>query len=171
VHRLSLAQALLSEPEVLFLDEPTLGLDPIGAKGMRDLIVQLKASGNVTIVMSSHVLPEVEVICNDVGIFDHGKLIAQDSVENLRNTASDSINIEVVFVQSDNNIARELEKLAFVNEIKVQDNRLIINAQNKAEIRPQLIEAIFALNKQIISYGIKENSLEDILLRILRQQQ
>jgi len=169
-HRLSLAQALLSEPEVLFLDEPTLGLDPIGAKGMRDLIVQLKSSGNVTIIMSSHVLPEVEAICNDVGIFDHGKLIAQDSVDNLRNTASDNMNIEVILSEKDDKVTLALEKLSFVNYIEAEDNRLIINTQNRGEIRPQLIEEIFAHNKNILSFGIKENSLEDILLRILKEK-
>jgi len=169
-HRLSLAQALLSEPEVLFLDEPTLGLDPIGAKGMRDLIVQLKSSGNVTIIMSSHVLPEVEAICNDVGIFDHGKLIAQDSVENLRHTANDSLNIEVVFNRPDDNVARAVEKLPYVNYINSENNRLLINTQTREEIRPQLLEVIMGINKQVLSFGIKENSLEEILLRILKQQ-
>jgi len=169
-HRLSLAQALLSEPEVLFLDEPTLGLDPIGAKGMRDLIVQLKSSGNVTIIMSSHVLPEVEAICNDVGIFDHGKLIAQDSVENLRHTANDSLNIEVVFSRRDDNVARAVEKLPFVNYINSENNRLLINTHTREEIRPQLLEVIMGINNQVLSFGIKENSLEEILLRILKQQ-
>jgi len=169
-HRLSLAQALLSEPEVLFLDEPTLGLDPIGAKGMRDLIVQLKSSGNVTIIMSSHVLPEVEAICNDVGIFDHGKLIAQDSVENLRHTANDSLNIEVVFSRRDDNVARAVEKLPFVNYINSENNRLLINTYTREEIRPQLLEVIMGINNQVLSFGIKENSLEEILLRILKQQ-
>ena len=169
-HRLSLAQALLSEPEVLFLDEPTLGLDPIGAKGMRDLIVQLKSSGNVTIIMSSHVLPEVEAICNDVGIFDHGKLIAQDSVENLRHTANDSLNIEVVFSRRDDNVARAVEKLPFVNYINSENNRLLINTHTRDEIRPQLLEVIMGINNQVLSFGIKENSLEEILLRILKRQ-
>lgn len=169
-HRLSLAQALLSEPEVLFLDEPTLGLDPIGAKGMRDLIVQLKSSGNVTIIMSSHVLPEVEAICNDVGIFDHGKLIAQDSVENLRHTANDSLNIEVVFTRRDDNVAQAVEKLPFVNYINMENNRLLINTHTREEIRPQLLEVIMGINNQVLSFGIKENSLEEILLRILKQQ-
>ena len=169
-HRLSLAQALLSEPQVLFLDEPTLGLDPIGAKGMRDLIVELKSSGNVTIIMSSHVLPEVEAICNDVGIFDHGRLIAQDSVENLRHTANDSLNIEVVFSRPDDNVARVVEKLPYVNYINSENNRLLINTHTQEEIRPQLLEVIMGINKQVLSFGIKENSLEEILLRILKQQ-
>ncbi|MDD4172009.1 MAG: ABC transporter ATP-binding protein, partial [Syntrophomonas sp.] len=59
-HRLGLAQALLSEPQVLFLDEPTLGLDPLGAKNMRELILRLRQEREVTVLMSSHVLPEVE---------------------------------------------------------------------------------------------------------------
>jgi ABC-2 type transport system ATP-binding protein len=169
-HRLSLAQALLSEPEVLFLDEPTLGLDPLGAKGMRELIIKLKTTRQVTIVMSSHVLPEVEAICNEVGVFDHGKLVAQDSVANLRHTSSNDMNIEVVLMQRDDKLAQAVEKLDYVNHVQIEDNRLIINNPAQKEIRPQLLEAIWAVNKQILSFGIKENSLEDILLRILRKQ-
>jgi ABC-2 type transport system ATP-binding protein len=169
-HRLSLAQALLSEPEVLFLDEPTLGLDPLGAKGMRELIIKLKTTRQVTIVMSSHVLPEVEAICNEVGVFDHGKLVAQDSVANLRHTSSNDMNIEVVLMQRDDKLAQAVEKLDYVNHVQIEDNRLIINTPAQKEIRPQLLEAIWAVNKQILSFGIKENSLEDILLRILKKQ-
>ena len=168
-HRLSLAQALLSEPEVLFLDEPTLGLDPLGAKGMRELIIKLKTTHKVTIVMSSHVLPEVEAICNEVGIFDHGQLIAQNSVANLRHTASKDMNIEVVLMQRDDKLALALEKLDYVNYVQSQDNRLIINTPTLPEVRPQLLEAILAVNKQIISFAIKENSLEEILLRMLKR--
>ena len=169
-HRLALAQALLSEPKILFLDEPTLGLDPAGAKNMRDLIVKLKREFDVTIVMSSHVLPEVEAICNEVGIFDHGKLIAQDSVENLRNTASDSMNIEVVLMQPDERVVQGLQNLKSVNQVQTEGNKLLINVKKEAEIRPQIIETIFNINKQILSFGIKESSLEDILLRILQQK-
>ncbi len=117
--------------------------------------------------MSSHVLPEVEVICNEVGIFDHGKLIAQDSVENLRNTASDSINIEVVLAQADFNGVPALKNLSFVNDVKTEATRLLINSKKKAGVRPQILETIFSINKQILSFGIQESSLEDILLRIL----
>jgi ABC-2 type transport system ATP-binding protein len=168
-HRLSLAQALLSEPEILFLDEPTLGLDPLGAKNMRDLINRLKSEKDVTIVMSSHVLPEVEAICSEVGIFDHGKLIAQDSVEHLRNTASDTINLEVVLIQPTEQLVKTLMELDFVNDVKMEGNRLVINVRKEGEIRPKVLDAIYKLNPQILSYGIQESSLEDILLRILKR--
>ena len=168
-HRLSLAQALLSEPEILFLDEPTLGLDPLGAKNMRDLITRLKSEKEVTIVMSSHVLPEVEAICTEVGIFDHGKLIAQDSVEHLRNTASDTMNLEVVLIQPTEQLVKTLLELSFVNDVNMEGNRLIINVRKDGEIRPKVLEAIYQFNPQILSYGIMESSLEDILLRILKR--
>jgi ABC-2 type transport system ATP-binding protein len=168
-HRLSLAQALLSEPEVLFLDEPTLGLDPLGAKNMRDLITRLRSEKDITIVMSTHVLPEVEAICSEVGIFDKGKLIAQDSVENLRNTASDTINLEVVMIQPTEELIRCLRDLYFVNDVKMEGNRLLINARKEGEVRPKILDAIYRINPQILSYGIQENSLEDILLRILKK--
>jgi len=168
-HRLSLAQALLSEPEILFLDEPTLGLDPMGAKTMRDIIIKLKKERDVTILMSSHVLPEVEAICNEVGIFNHGKLIARDSVENLRNTAADNMNIEVVLMHPDEQVVKALQNLSFVNHAQAEGSRLVINVKKDADIRPRILEAVFGINKQILSFGIQESSLEDILLRILKE--
>jgi len=168
-HRLSLAQAMLGEPAVLFLDEPTLGLDPAGAKGMRDLINRLKTEREVTILMSSHVLPEVEAICGEVGIFDRGRLIARDSVENLRHTASDSMNLEVVLAEPDERVGQRLSELPWVNSVQSEGNRILVNVIRNQEVRPRLLEHIFAVNKQILSFQIKENSLEDILLRLVKQ--
>lgn len=169
-HRLSLAQALLSDPEILFLDEPTLGLDPAGAKGMRDLIRQLKRDRPITILMSSHVLPEVEALCSEVGIFHHGRLIAQDSVANLRNTASDSVNIEAVLASPDENVTAALQKLPDVNTVSWDGSRVLVNVKQEKESRPTVLAAIYKENQQILSFGIKENSLEEILLRLVEQQ-
>ena len=89
-HRLGLAQALLSEPQFYsWMNLPRL--DPICVRIWR-INLKLVKSGS-TVLMSSHVLPEVEAICDIVGIFDHGQLVAMDTIEHLRSTASDSLNI------------------------------------------------------------------------------
>lgn len=167
-HRLGLAQALLSEPRVLFLDEPTLGLDPLGAKNMRELILRLRRERDLTVLMSSHVLPEVESICDVVGIFDHGHLIALDTIENLRSTASDSVNLEMLLSAPDDSLVQPLEQIAGVNSVQTNGSKLNINTVNDPALRPQILKE--ALNRQakIMAFGPKENSLEDILLRLVK---
>ena len=81
--RLALALALLHEPEILLLDEPTSGLDPRGVKALRTVLRELNENG-LTIILSSHVLSEVQEICTHVGIIDKGKLIRQDAIAGIR---------------------------------------------------------------------------------------
>lgn len=166
-HRLGLAQALLSEPQVLFLDEPTLGLDPLGARSMRELIMRLRRERNVTVLMSSHILPEVEAMCDVVGIFDHGRLIAFDSIQHLRSTASDSLNIELVLAEPNLQTVEALRQIPGVNSVEVSGNRLSIKVSKKEELRTRIIEAALANHAQVLSFSLRETSLEDILLRLV----
>ncbi|MEN6347942.1 MAG: ABC transporter ATP-binding protein [Syntrophomonas sp.] len=167
-HRLGLAQALLSDPQILFLDEPTLGLDPLGAKNMRELILRLRGEKDVTVLMSSHVLPEVETICDMVGIFDHGRLIAKDTIDHLRSTASDSVNIELVMAEPNQQVVQALRNIPGVNQVEVSGGRLQINAIKSEGLRPRLIQEALANNAKVLSFGILESSLEDILLRLVK---
>lgn len=167
-HRLGLAQALLSQPQVLFLDEPTLGLDPLGARSMRELIQRLRQEKEVTVLMSSHVLPEVEAICDVVGIFDHGCLAAMDSIANLRSTASDSMNIELVLAEPHQQVVQALNNLPGINRLEVKGNKIDIQATRGEDLRPAIIAAAVAAQGKVRSFGIKENSLEDILLRLVQ---
>lgn len=167
-HRLGLAQALLSEPQVLFLDEPTLGLDPLGAKNMRKLILNLRQEKDVTVLMSSHVLPEVESICDVVGIFDHGHLVAVDTIQNLRSTASDSINLELLLAQPNEEVLQALRQIPGVNQANMAKSRIEINVVKDTELRPLILQEALNNNAQILSFGLQESSLEDILLRLVQ---
>jgi len=167
-HRLGLAQALLSEPQVLFLDEPTLGLDPLGAKNMRELIQRLRQEKEVTVLMSSHVLPEVEAICDMVGIFDHGRVIAMDTISNLRSTASDSLNMEMVMAEPNLQVVQALQNIPGINQVKATGGRLSINVVKGQDLRPRIVQAAVANQGQVISFGLQESSLEDILLRLVK---
>lgn len=167
-HRLGIAQALLSEPKVLFLDEPTLGLDPLGAKNMRELINQLRQEKEVTILMSSHMLPEVEAICDLVGIFDHGRLVAMDTIDNLRSTSSDSVNMELLVAEPNQTLAQSLQAVNGVVKVQVRGKVLEIEAIKDDHIRPQIISTAVANGAQVLSFGLKESSLEDILLRLVK---
>jgi ABC-2 type transport system ATP-binding protein len=169
-HRLGLAQALLSEPKVLFLDEPTLGLDPLGAKNMRELIVRLRQESELTVLMSSHVLPEVESICDVVGIFDHGHLVAMDTIANLRSILSDSMNLELLLAKPNDKLVQALRLIPGVNQVEANGLRMDINTVKNIELRPLIMQEALNNNAQVIAFGLKESSLEDILLRLVQNE-
>ena len=169
-HRLGLAQALLSEPQVLFLDEPTLGLDPLGAKNMRELILRIRQEREATVLMSSHVLPEVEAICDMVGIFDHGHLVAMDSIDHLRSTANDSLNIELSLAGPNQKVVETLRNIPGINSVESSGDRIFINTIKSEELRPSIIREALANGARVLSFGLQESSLEDILLRLVKSE-
>jgi len=97
IQRLGIAQALLNEPEVLVLDEPTLGLDPIGQRQILELLKNLKAQGK-TVFFSSHILSQVEKICDQIGVISNGRLIFQGKTEDLLRDSSET-SLEEAFIK------------------------------------------------------------------------
>jgi len=168
--RLAMAQALLSEPEVLLLDEPALGLDPMGAKEVRDLIIGLKKDRDVTIFMSSHILSEVEAVCDEVGIISHGRLLVQGSVENLRRTIGSDVRLEIVLAQPDGEVVAALQRMGCIQDVKVEGQRLMVYTTGEDEVRPQIAETIVESGGQILSFGAKETSLEEVLLQVVGEE-
>ena len=116
--RLGLAGALLGRPPILILDEPTNGLDPAGIHEIRQLIRSLPQRYDCTVLISSHLLSEIELIADDIGILNHGRLLFEGRLDALRNTAStqgfDGDNLEAMFlamIEQDNAKRRERAKL------------------------------------------------------------
>lgn len=95
--RLCIALALFHNPDILILDEPLNGLDPEGVRDMRQLIVRLHNEGT-TVFLSSHILGEIEKICTDIGILDHGELIYQGSIQTLKSKMPDELDLESIFL-------------------------------------------------------------------------
>lgn len=119
--RLALAKAIVTKPKLLILDEPTNGLDPIGIKEIRELLLQLKQQG-MTILISSHIVAEIESIADTIGILKDGELIEEVSMKALREKTSTSLEIVV----SDVNRAKQLLENAFSLSIHSQDDTLYI---------------------------------------------
>ncbi|MFH6991613.1 ABC transporter ATP-binding protein [Flavobacterium sp. FlaQc-48] len=160
--RLGLAISLLSNPELIILDEPTNGLDPKGIIEMRALIIDLNKKLGTTIFISSHLLSEIERTCTHVGIIRNGKMVYQDTVAALKESKGKNI---VIDIEVDNFIEamRVLENLKKENA-SLLDNFLQIEVENKEEIT-KVIDALRAQKINIYQVSIK-NNLEDLFLSL-----
>jgi ABC-2 type transport system ATP-binding protein len=172
--RVGLAQAIIHNPEVLILDEPTAGLDPKQINETRDLIKSL--AGDHTIILSTHILPEVEQTCQQVIIINKGKLVATDSVNNLQNRArgAESVLVEVAGRNGELDAAtvqRRLEQVAGVSRAVFKEkrqNRSLFEVENRKGqfVRGDLARAVVEAGWDLHELRPAAVSLEEIFLQL-----
>jgi len=156
--RVGLAAALIHDPEVLILDEPTSGLDPNQIGEIREVIRGL--GQNKTVLFSSHILQEVEVLCDRVVIINKGRLVADNTLSHLRQQ-NDSNTIKVSFREApDERALQELKGVTGVNRLSVQEWEL--QTDQPDEVKKQLLELALQNNLNIVSLHSETRSLEDI---------
>ena len=169
--RVSLAGALIGNPDILILDEPTVGLDPKQITEIRALIKSLGKEH--TVILSSHILSEVSQICERVIIINHGKIVAVDTPENLENRTQNDNSIIVTVEDKDSKMEKIGKKIKGIKQIKlIKDNedgttQYVITAENDADIRKQLFEVLPKENITIFELKKTENTLEDAFLKII----
>jgi len=171
--RLGLAQALINNPEIVFLDEPTSALDPIGRKEVLELIREF--SGNTTVVLSTHILTDVERVCDTVGILNNGNLIKKDTMVSLKNEYIEkAIKLEVSgaeLVSFEENLKKRdwLEKMKKIfNENNNAEYKIIVNNLEKAS---QVIPEIISQNQlRLNKFELIEANLEDIFVTVVNNQ-
>jgi ABC-2 type transport system ATP-binding protein len=172
--RVGLAQAIIHNPDVLILDEPTAGLDPKQINETRDLIKSL--AGDHTIILSTHILPEVEQTCEQVVIISRGKLVATDSVNNLQNRArgAGSVQVEVAGRNGELSAAvvqKRLEQVPGVSRVLVKEtrqSRAVLEVEGKSDraIRGDLARAIVESGWDLNELRTAAVSLEEIFLQL-----
>ena len=173
--RVSMAGALIGDPEVLILDEPTVGLDPKQITEIRELIKNL--GKNHTVILSSHILSEVSQICEKVVIINKGKILAVDTPENLENKTKNDNSIYVVIEDKEDKIDKVKSKIKGVTEIKIltenedKTKTILISAEKDVDIRKELFEVLPKENIAIFELRKAENTLEDAFLRIIEDKE
>lgn len=166
--RFGLAQALINEPSVLFLDEPTSGIDPLGAQMMRDLIKDLNRSKGVTVFLSSHSMEEVEEICDRIAIIARGKLLAVGSVEDMRDIVRVKEGVHYLLEVQDippSEAAEALKNVEGVTALEIQDGTLHVHAKTK--LRTEIAKAVKKAGGTISMFEEEEMNLQKLFLKII----
>jgi len=161
--RLGIARAIITKPELLILDEPINGLDPIGIKEMRDTLKMLNKEYNITILISSHILGEIEQIADTIGIINDGRLIKEVSMESIREKNTEYIEI---LTKDCIRAAYILENDLHISNFKVIDNALIRIYDQKLS-QKDISKALILNEVEIEAISRKNNTLEDYFLNLL----
>ncbi len=162
--RVGVAQAIIHEPEVLILDEPTVGIDPIQVSMTRQLIRELGKEH--TILLSTHILPEVSVICERVIIIHEGRIVAEDSIEKLSALVTGSKRIRLEVSGPAQKVTERLKKVGGITKVIYQDRHHIVECSTGQDPRPKIMEAVVQGGWAILSMESVDISLEDIFLKL-----
>ena len=171
--RLEIARGLMHYPKVLFLDEPTVGLDPQTRKHIWEYIKKLRREHNVTIVLTTHYLDEADGLCDKVGIIDQGKIIALDTPENLKN----SLGGDVVSIETDgcDKIRAAMKGFDWIKEIKCHDGRTDIRVEQGEKKVPLVLKETEKNGIEVKSISIRKPTLDDVFLhytgRTIREEE
>lgn len=172
--RVGFAQAVLGYPEILILDEPTVGLDPKQIIEIRDLIRELGKKH--TIILSSHILSEISAVCDHVFIISHGKLVASDSTENLLERMTGAQEIELLLKAEENEAETAIREIAQVERCEKTEAKedgtvgLLVTAKKDADVREAIYHTCVEHYMPILEMKAASKSLEDVFLELTAQE-
>jgi ABC-2 type transport system ATP-binding protein len=168
--RIGIAQALLCNPELVILDEPSVGLDPVGMVEVRELVKAITRDG-VTVFVSSHLLFEVEQICSQVTIINHGVAIASDTLQNVAHMVSKPTVLHMEVSNLSKAMVQAVRSLPFVTEVEENGKKLAVKLKTSDDIRPQVSQEISKLGGLIVSMNLEGQSLEDAFIQLISKKQ
>ena len=169
LRRLTIAKAILHEPDNLILDEPVLGLDPEGIRDVRELIRRFRNEG-MTVFLSSHLLGEVAEVCNTVIFLNKGKVVSSDSIDRISSTVERKV-VDVKFLKT---LSREeiekLKTLELIKNVDVNNNTARLLYDGKPESSVQILRRLVSLNFDVVSYNVESAGLEDYYVSVMGEE-
>ena len=163
MQRLSIARAMMHDPEVLFLDEPSAGLDPQTRLLLWDIVRDYNKQGK-TIVLTTHYMDEADSLCNRLAIIDHGRIIANGTPSQLKGSIPGGYLLRVKFDSVPDGLAADLQKLPGVTEVRASDHAADIYADRGGSLIPAVVSAAQAAGTALSDVHIQEPSLETLFL-------
>lgn len=171
--RLEIARGLMHYPTILFLDEPTLGLDAQTRRAIWEYIKKMNKDESTTIFLTTHYMDEADYLCDRIGIIDHGKILVIDSTVNLKNSIGNDV--ITLSCQDLNKLSRALEKEEWIKNIKIHDSFLTLGVEKGEEKIPIVFEIARTLGVKIKSISLRKPTLDDVFLhftgRSMRDQE
>lgn len=167
--RLGIAQALLNAPELIILDEPSLGLDPVGMVEVRELVKHIAKEG-VTVFLSSHLLFEVQQVCTHATIIHKGVALTSDRLENISKKFAGPARLLVEISKMKKSIVESIRALPFVSEVEEKGSTLTIEVKTRDDVRSQVSQAITKAGGVIVSMKAEGQSLEDVFVKLVKEQ-
>lgn len=166
--RLCMARALLHDPKLLVLDEPTSGMDPQSRLEFKRLLKELSAEGK-TIMISSHILPELSELCNRVGIIDKGEMLYQGSIEDIVAAVNVSNPLGLRVLANKDAAINMLKANELTQSMSIDGNNIQIAFMGNNEEEAELLSQLLADGVKITSFGRKRDNLEDVFVRLTEQ--
>ena len=173
--RLSIARALITNPEVLILDEPTLGLDPPSARTLRELLVRIAHEERKTVLVTTHNMFEAEIVCDRIAIINEGRIIALDTVEKLKESVADNISLEI-FALLPANISVKTVISAIKNKTSLLSDafaenggfriKVVIPPKESDEATSKILRLLHEYKCSVRRVEVKEPTLEDVFIQL-----
>jgi len=167
--RLGMAQALLSEPELVILDEPSIGLDPVGMVEVREIMKEIAKEG-VTVFLSSHLLHEVQQVCTHVTIINKGVAIASGTLKQISAKVRGPMTIEAEVDKLSEIVIKKVKELPFVKDVSKDEKKLLVELKTRDDVRSQVSQAITGGGGIVTSMKLKGESLEDVFMELLAKR-
>lgn len=165
--RLEIARGLIHRPRVLFLDEPTIGLDPQSRHVIWDLLRELRKGGGLTISLTTHYLDEAQVLCDRVAIVDRGRIVALGTPAELKAAVSGSDTLEItVDAPISDTLASAISQLPDVRKLDRVDVQLTVHADGGTRLLPRVIEVLSAAGIKVLAASVSQISLEDVFIHL-----
>ena len=165
--RLGIAQALIHNPKIVLLDEPTSALDPIGRKEVLEMISGF--ANDITVVFSTHILTDIERVCNHVAILNHGKLMIQESMSSLKTKYAEAI-IQIHIIGDEKGFLEKLTKQPWFLNSEKKEETLRLSVSNLSEACYKIPQMISELNSGIVRMEQAEINLEDIFVNLINNE-
>ncbi len=167
--RVGVAQAIIHEPEVLILDEPTIGIDPIQVAMTRQLIKELGKER--TVLLSTHILPEVSMTCERVIIINEGKIVAEDRIENLSSMISGKRRVRLEIEGPSKEVVKRLRRIDGVQQVSYEGTHYIVESSAGQDVRSKITAAVVQSGWTLLSMEFIEMSLEEIFIKLTTEEE
>lgn len=168
--RLCLARSLVHNPELLILDEPASGLDPRARVEMKEILKNLSSMGK-TILISSHILPELAEMCTSIGIIEHGKMVVKGTVDEIMNTMSSSNPLVIKILKGQEHAIRILKENPMVENISIKEDSLSFGFRGDKEKEAELLTILIGNQVSVRSYAREEGNLESLFMQLTEAEQ